>query len=298
MRKGSLFLKSESDGLQLWTTVITPDNGKQLRGIVQFLHGMAEHQTDYYDTMRALAKEGYVCVIHDHRGHGKSIIKKDDLGYFYEKKAEFIVEDARQISVWIKQKFPKLPLYMVAHSMGTLVARKYLQKHDDEINGLVLLGAPSKNPLAKPGIWLAKIDALLCGKRNRSKMLNKMTLPQTAPSKWLSTNEAYLKRYQEDEACGYIYTANGFLNVAQLSVDAFRKKGWRVRNPNLPILFLAGSQDPIIGSEAKWRRNIYFLEERGYQDVRRRMYPKLQHALLQDAPEKITGAIIDFFDNL
>jgi alpha-beta hydrolase superfamily lysophospholipase len=294
MRKGSLFVESQADGLKLWVTVMTPDARTKPRGIVQFLHGMAEHQADYYEAMKVFVKEGYVCVVHDHRGHGKSVRETDDLGYFYEKKADLIVEDTHQISTWIKGKFADLPLYMVAHSMGTLVARKYLQKYDDELSGLVLLGAPSKNPLAKPGIVLAQSIAILRGSHHRSKFLDKLTLPTIAPSQWLSSNKEYLKRSQKDEACGFIYPANGYLNVARLSADAFRKRGWAMKNSELPILFLAGSKDPIIGDEGKWRQSVRFLEERGYKRVNRRMYPRLKHALLQDNLELVTGDIIDF----
>ena len=298
MRKGSLFVESQADGLKLWVTVMTPDARVKPRGIVQFLHGMAEHQVDYYEAMKAFVREGYVCVIHDHRGHGKSVREADDLGYFYEKKAQLIIEDAHQISQWIKGRFPNLPLYIVAHSMGTLVARKYLQKYDDELNGLVLLGAPCKNALAKPGVVLAQTIAILRGSHHRSKLLDKMTLPTIAPSKWLSSNKEYLKRYKKDDACGYVYTTNGYLNVARLSADAFRKRTWVMKNPELPILFLAGSKDPIIGDEGKWRRSVRFLEERGYKRVNRRMYPRLKHALLQDDPERVTGDVIDFLSVL
>ena len=291
-------MESQADGLKLWVTVMTPDARVKPRGIVQFLHGMAEHQADYYEAMRALVKEGYICVIHDHRGHGKSVREADDLGYFYEEKANLIVEDAHQISVWVKGKFADLPLYMVAHSMGTLVARKYLQKYDDELSALILLGAPSKNPLAKPGIVLARSIAILRGSHHRSKFLDKLTLPTIAPSKWLSSNKEYLKRYKTDKACGYVYTANGFLNVAHLSADAFRKRGWTMKNPDLRILFLAGSKDPIIGDEGKWRQSVRFLEERGYRRVNRRMYPRLKHALLQDDPETVMGDVIDFLSVL
>ena len=40
-----------------------------------------------------LANQGYVTIINDHRGHGKSIKEKEDLGFFYDNSSEYIVED-------------------------------------------------------------------------------------------------------------------------------------------------------------------------------------------------------------
>ena len=54
----------------------------QPKAIVVFSHGMAEHKERYYPFMQYLAKHGYVCEMHDHRGHGGSITKKAGLGDF------------------------------------------------------------------------------------------------------------------------------------------------------------------------------------------------------------------------
>lgn len=52
------------------------------QAIIQISHGMCEHKERYLDFMNELAHQGYLCVIHDHRGHGKSVKNRDDLGYF------------------------------------------------------------------------------------------------------------------------------------------------------------------------------------------------------------------------
>ena len=49
MDKESFYLESNCDGLKIYVTTYIP-KGK-IKGIVQFSHGMAEHQTYYYDFM-------------------------------------------------------------------------------------------------------------------------------------------------------------------------------------------------------------------------------------------------------
>ena len=77
---------SEFDGLGLEIAVIVPEGNP--KGVIQFSHGMAEHKERYYDFMNYLSDHGYVCVIHDHRGHGGSVEKAED--YLREKGAETV----------------------------------------------------------------------------------------------------------------------------------------------------------------------------------------------------------------
>ena len=49
MKKESFYLKSNCDGLNIYVTSFIP-NGKP-KGIIQFVHGMIEHQIYYYELM-------------------------------------------------------------------------------------------------------------------------------------------------------------------------------------------------------------------------------------------------------
>ena len=93
-------MNSFFDGLMLEIAIFEPDG--MVNGIVQFSHGMVEHKEYYYDFMEYLCKEGYVCIINDHRGHGNSIKSEDDYGYFYEESSDAIVEDLHQVTKYVK----------------------------------------------------------------------------------------------------------------------------------------------------------------------------------------------------
>ena len=121
-------IKSACDELMLDVLTIFPKG--EIKGIVQISHGMAEHKERYIPFMEFLSQNGYVTVIHDHRGHGKSIKAKKDLGYFYEEKAEYIVEDLHQITNFIKNKYPNQKVILLGHSMGSMLVRKYIKKYD------------------------------------------------------------------------------------------------------------------------------------------------------------------------
>ena len=70
MKKEFFKIKSNCDELELDVALFIPD---KIFGLVQLSHGMVEHKEYYYDFMEYLAKNGYACIINDHRGHGRSI---------------------------------------------------------------------------------------------------------------------------------------------------------------------------------------------------------------------------------
>ena len=72
--------KSEADGLEISVMALIPDK-KPYRAVVQLVHGMSEHKERYIPFMQYLAKLGYVVVIHDHRGHEKSLNLKNEKAF-------------------------------------------------------------------------------------------------------------------------------------------------------------------------------------------------------------------------
>lgn len=150
----SFQIKSNYDQLKLDGIIISCENPK---GIVQISHGMCEHKERYIDFMNFLSNQRYLCIIHDHRGHVKSIKDKNDLGYFYDNGHLAIVEELHQITLMIKQQYPHLPLYLLGYSMESIVVRCFRQKYDQDIDGLIVCGSPSDNPLTPIGIKIARI---------------------------------------------------------------------------------------------------------------------------------------------
>ena len=91
MIKQTFTLQSKYDSLPLSVLFIAPEENP--KGILQIVHGMAEHKNRYEDLMSFLAKNGYACVCHDHRGHGESILNKEDKGWFGDYEGTAVVDD-------------------------------------------------------------------------------------------------------------------------------------------------------------------------------------------------------------
>ena len=292
---------SEKDCLQLEVAILEPK--EKPKGIVQISHGMSEHKERYYEFMKYLSENGYICVIHDHRGHGASVKNKRDLGYFYTEDINYIIDDLYQITKYIKNKYPDLKINLFAHSMGTLVARGYLKKYDDKINKMILSGPPTENSMALLGLMIAKFLNIFYKKNVPNKLLNNLTFGNYSKdvnkkNEWICLNEDIVEAYNKDELCGYLFTTNGFINLYKLMINAFKKNNWNMKNKNLPIYIIAGRNDKVIQNEEKFTKLSKFITERGYKNVQSKLYNDMKHEILNEKNNKIVYKdILDFIEN-
>lgn len=293
-------LVSEFDGLVLSCAIFKADREK---GIIQFSHGMVEHKERYYPFMEFLAKRGYSCVIHDHRGHGRSIDNEKDLGYFYTENEYAIVEDLVQVNKWISHKYKGMPIYLFAHSMGTLVARVFLQNYDKNVDKVVLCGPPTESKNIDLGIILAKINSKIFGSRNRSNFLQSMTFRgykvfDNVENDWICSDKYIVNKYNRDPLCNYRFTTNGFLNLYGLMKKAFTREKYLCKNPDLPILLIGGKDDPVIQNEKKFLELKQFLESIGYKYVYSRLYDDKRHELINEVNKELIWLdILRFFEH-
>ena len=93
MKKERIQSKYDQTQLSVWISEV-----EHAKGMVQLVHGVAEHKERYLPFIQYLNEKGYSCVIHDHRGHGESVESKEDYGHFHDLKARGIVEDTAMIA--------------------------------------------------------------------------------------------------------------------------------------------------------------------------------------------------------
>lgn len=292
---------SQSDHLQISALCTWPDVG--VKAIIQLVHGMSEHKERYLDFMQALSKLGYLCVIHDHRGHGLSVKQEDDLGYFYEKSGMYAVEDIHQLNVAIKKDVPNVPLILFGHSMGSLLVRRYCKQYDKDIDGLIVCGSPSKNSMAKLALKMVRVMECIKGERYRSKLIHNLAFgtfakrfdDQISENVWLCSDCEAVKDYDSDPLCGFVFTLNGFENLFHIMIDVYDEKHWNCTKKQLPILFIAGEEDPCIVSPEKFKEAYTFMQKVGYTDIEHHLFEGKRHEILNEKKkEEVYQMIFDW----
>lgn len=111
------------------------------RYVLILAHGYGEHSGRYEHVAARLIDHGAVVYAPDHFGHGRSpgepalVQDIDDL-----------VADIHLVRNLAADKHPNLPVVLLGHSMGSLVATRYAQVHGAELTALVLSAFIGGNP--------------------------------------------------------------------------------------------------------------------------------------------------------
>lgn len=309
-------LVSPADGLEI--SVLTCHPGESAKGIVQLVHGMCEHKERYVPFMEFLADNGYASIIHDHRGHGESVKSSDDLGYFYEGGYTAMIEDVKAVTLLARKEFSgnvtgadkesgELPLILFGHSMGSMAVRSFTKRYDCLIDGLVVCGSPSYNPGLKIGKALARGYMLIMGDRHRPSLIqsiafgafNRKFRDEKSSNAWICSDPEIVSAYDADPHCNFQFTTDGFINLFSLMQDAYGIKGWRKANPDLPIVFVSGEDDPCRINDKRFSMAVERMREAGYRDVQVRTYPRMRHEILNETGrEKVWNDILAFCDRI
>lgn len=288
----SLKLKASADDLSLAVLVSEPEGSP--KGVFQIVHGMCEHKERYVPFMDYLSAHGYVCVIHDHRGHGESVKTPDDLGFMYKGGWIAMVEDVRVVSDWAKSQYPSLKHILLGHSMGSMVVRSFTKRYDGMIDTLFVCGCPSDNPAKSAGKFLADCFALFAGGHSRPKILQKLSFgsfnapfaQEGYPVAWVCSDKQTLEEYHSDPLCMFQFTANGFSNLTALMKDCYSRKGWKVINPELPVHFISGAEDPCLVSEKAIGKAVDLMKQVGYKNTDLKLYEGMRHEILNETGKR------------
>ena len=202
------------------------DEVKNPKAVVKIAHGMVEHSARYDDFARFLNGKGYIVVMNDHRGHGLTA-ERDSLGYEEGDMFTNNVLDQLTLLDYCREKY-NLPLFMAGHSYGSFVTQAVIEQHPD-VKGFVLFGsnyikgisytacgAVARNMCRhKGGRYPAQTIVNLSFKQYEKKIPGK--------NAWLNRDEAEVKKYNEDEFCRFVCSAN-FYRTFMAGIKKLYKK--------------------------------------------------------------------------
>ncbi|MBF8194153.1 lysophospholipase [Nonomuraea sp. K274] len=105
------------------------------RYLAILVHGYGEHIGRYEYVADRLVRHGAAVYGVDHVGHGKSEGDRALIEDF-----EDVVTDVHSIVRRALSDHPGVPVVLIGHSMGGLIAARYAQRHGDGLAALVLSG--------------------------------------------------------------------------------------------------------------------------------------------------------------
>ena len=273
--------------------VVEPEEGVQRTALLQLSHGMSEYKERYLPFMEFMAEHGVVCVIHDHRGHGKSVKSEQDLGFMYGAGGAGLVEDLFQVTVWAKKEYPDLPFILMGHSMGSYMLRKYLTIHNDDLRGAIIMGTGCvPDNTTKLGINVCKFLAKIFGWHHRSKLVESLSFGgpykkydlsgKTLSNSWLTKDEDIVKFYYSEPRCTFKFTLNGYLGLMEAVLYDNQLENVKKVPNKLPIFIVSGQDDPV-GDNGVGVKKVYDLfKEAGSLDITYKLYENDRHEILNE----------------
>ncbi|MBQ9131745.1 MAG: lysophospholipase [Clostridia bacterium] len=283
------FTITSSDGkTALAAYRLIPENP---RAMVQISHGMCEYFLRYEGFAEYLVSQGFVVFGHDHLGHGNTAPTAGDLGFTASGGgADFLVEDVHNLSLKMKKMFPKLPLILFGHSMGSFIARAVLEHYGSTYRAAVICGTGGPETPAAAGKALASLLMALKGERYRSKFVagvafagyNKKFEKGCDKNAWLTRDAAVVEKYNADPFCTYVFTLRAYHDLFSL-VERVSRKEWANQMPkDLPLLVISGEMDPVGGWGKGVRAVADRLQKAGVKDMTVTLYPDMRHEILNE----------------
>ena len=260
------------------------------KGVFVLSHGMAEHIGRYQWLISKLNDDGYHVIAKDHRGHGKNI-KNGELAGFFAKKNGWIKvkDDLKELVDDVKKKYPTIPCYLLAHSMGSWIALSLLNKKLD-INGLILSGS-SKVPhlLIYFQLLIIKIEIIRYGHKAQSKLIDALTIrkfnnsfaPIRTDNDWISGDMESVDNYTNDPLCGFIVTNSLWHDVCICMLNIFKKNFYIASNSDIPILIISGEQDKA-NDNGEYAKKLYLFLNKIFKRVQIILVRNTRHEVFTD----------------
>ena len=268
---------------RLWRPEGTP------RAVVQLLHGMAEHIDRYDVVARRLNRAGLAVVGHTHLGHGPRAQRQ---GYFADRDGwQRLIDDVHRLRGIAGEQFPGVPHLLLGHSMGSYIARCYLQEHGEGLTGAILTGTGHVDrQAATAALTMANLICLTGGAKKPYPMMERMSLGENskpfAPCRtdydWLSRSEAEVDRFLADPCCGFPFTGSGYRDLFRGLKRLTDQEALRRMPPQLPLLLLSGDSDPVGGMGRGVEQVAREMREAGMQRVEVRLYPGARHDIFNE----------------
>jgi alpha-beta hydrolase superfamily lysophospholipase len=216
------------DGLALHTRRWWPDQPP--RAVVLLVHGIAEHSGRYAYLAAHLLLHRIAVLTYDHRGHGHSEGLRTHVDAFEE-----YLNDLDLALAWAREEARDLPLFLMGHSMGGLIAARYVvDRRPEDLAGLIL-----SSPALQVPSDLSPLLQRIAGTVSRLAPRLRATRLDLAH---LSRDPAVARAYREDPLCdkGGIRARLGFEIL-----EATRHVRSHPEAFTLPLLLFHGTADRI-----------------------------------------------------
>jgi alpha-beta hydrolase superfamily lysophospholipase len=277
------------------------------RGVILVLHGLADHSRRYRRFAEAMATHGFHVYAPDHRGHGETTAPGIPIGRFALRDgASIVTADVKAVRDLAAKGHPGLPIILLGHSMGGLIALNAAIDYPQAFDGIAVWNSNFNPGLAGRGAQaILLVERALKGSDVPSTHLPKLTFGAWGKSipghrtdfDWLSHDQTEVDAYVADPLCGFDASVSLWLDIFEMS---YRGPALLDRLPaDLPVNLVGGTDDPATdgGRAIRWLADRF--QKRGMHNVETIIYPQTRHETLNDrVRDRATNAFAEWAKTL
>ncbi len=281
-----------------------------VHALIVCLHGVTTHSGRFAPMAEVMTAQGIAVSALDLRGHGLNARdpkcvsfapENCPVGGSYGWKEQ--IQEFDQFLDIMQERFPNARLFLLGFSLGSFLIRDYLMTYPDRHHvGTILLGTGDQ-----PAIVMKVMKAILrlqmrklhpgeCSQLVRQLSFgsyNNKFKPNTTHADWLTSDVAQIESYIQDPLCRQEISVDLLYEM----LDAIERTG-NLKNVSrtspsrqVPILILAGDQDPVGNMGAGIKSFAKKLRTAGSEDVTVCMYHNARHDLLHETPDIVSQVI-------
>lgn len=295
-----IYIPSTNNRNQLHVAIWEPE--RETKAILQISHGMVEYIVRYDNFAKHLNQQGILVIGNDHLGHGQSVLDESEFGYFGKEKGSVVVDDLYEVTKYAKKQYGEnIPYFLMGHSMGSFMARRYLMTYGEKITGAIISGTGYKAaPVLVAALFFTAVTKFFHGERYRSPFLkwlafhtyNRKIADVKTENDWLTRDAAVVAAYNENPYCKFSFTVNGYETLSDTIKYIQKQSNWEKTPKQLPILMIAGEEDPV-GSYGKDVKKVYKkYQQMGCSHIELRLYKDDRHELVNELDREAVYADI------
>ncbi|MGA9694262.1 MAG: lysophospholipase [Pseudonocardiaceae bacterium] len=219
-----------------WQAWLPPDPA---RAVVIIVHGIHEHSSRYAHVGARLAAASFAVYAADHRGHGRTGGRRANI-----ERMALIVDDLNSFVQFAAQRHPGLPVFMLGHSLGGLIALRYAtQPRATELrateprvilDGLVVSG-PAVEVMAGSALQRRLAGVL-------SALVPNLGVAAINAEQKISRDPEVVRAYREDPL---VYRGKVKARTGAEVLAAMEGLPARLPGLTMPLLLLHGTDDQI-----------------------------------------------------
>lgn len=287
-----------NDGVHKLHVVVWQPDGEP-KAVLQLSHGMIEFIERYGGLAQYLNEQDILVIGNDHLGHGHTAGRDEDLGYFCpEHMSETVVKDLHTVTEYAKKEYPGIPYFLLGHSMGSFMARRYLMTYGDELTGAILCGTGEQTSATLfAGKTAAGILGAFKGQRYRSEFIRKTSFKgyndrfeKRTENDWLTKDQSIVDWYNGHKFCTFGFTINGYKTLFEVLTYIQKQENYNKIPKNLPVYMIAG-EDDLVGNYGEGVKHIYQqYKDSGIKDISIKLYPNDRHEILNELDKETVYA--------